>query len=123
MVDALEKALGEDIQKLSWMTPATKQQALVKLNAITNKIGYPDKWRDYSSVVIKRDDALGNGVRADEFEFQRQLNKIGKPVDRSEWEHDAAHGQRLLRPADEQHQLPGRHPAAAVLRQRRWTTR
>ena len=87
MVDALEKALGEDIQDLSWMTPATKQQALVKLHAITNKIGYPDKWRDYSSVAIKRDDALGNDFRADRVRSSSaQLNKIGKPVDRNEWE-------------------------------------
>ena len=57
----------------------------MKLQAITNKIGYPDKWRDYSSVEIKRDDAIGNGFRADQFEFQRQLDKIGKPVDRLEW--------------------------------------
>jgi putative endopeptidase len=85
MVDALEKALGQDIQGLSWMSAATKQQAEVKLKAIANKIGYPDKWRDYSSVVIKRDDPVGNGFRADEFEFARQVNKIGKPVDRSEW--------------------------------------
>lgn len=85
MVDTIEKALGRDIEQLTWMTPATKQQALVKLHAVTNKIGYPDKWRDYSSVEIKRDDAVGNGVRADGFEFQRELNKIGKPVDRQEW--------------------------------------
>jgi len=85
MVDAIEKALGQDIQQLSWMTPATKQQAIGKLHAITNKIGYPNKWRDYSSVDIKRDDAVGNGMRADRFEFQRELNKIGKPVDRQEW--------------------------------------
>jgi putative endopeptidase len=85
MVHALETALGQDIEKLSWMTPATKKEALVKLKAITNKIGYPDQWRDYSSVEIKRDDAIGNGFRADQFEFQRQLNKIGKPVDRLEW--------------------------------------
>ena len=85
MVQALERALGQDIEKLSWMSPATKQQAEIKLRAIANKIGYPDKWRDYSSVVIKRDDPLGNDNRADEFEFQRQLDKIGKPVDRSEW--------------------------------------
>ena len=85
MVDAIEKAMGQDIQNVIWMTPATKQQALVKLKAITNKIGYPDKWRDYSSVQIRRDDAVGNGIRADEFEFQRELNKIGKPVDRLEW--------------------------------------
>jgi endothelin-converting enzyme/putative endopeptidase len=85
MVHALETSLAEDIEKLPWMTPATKKEALVKLQAITNKIGYPDKWRDYSSVEIKRDDAVGNSFRADEFEFQRQLNKIGKPVDRLEW--------------------------------------
>ena len=85
MVDALEKALGADIQALSWMTPATKQQAMVKLKAIENKIGYPDRWRDYSSVAIKPDDLLGNDMRATQFEYQRQLNKIGKPVDRAEW--------------------------------------
>ena len=85
MVDALEKAMGQNIQQVTWMTPATKQQALAKLKAITNKIGYPNKWRDYSSVLIKRDDAAGNGMRADQFEFQRELNKIGKPVDREEW--------------------------------------
>ena len=86
MVDALEKALGQDIEQVSWMTPATKKEALIKLHAIQNKIGYPDKWRDYSSVAIKRDDAVGNSYRADAFEFQRELNKIGKPVDRGEWE-------------------------------------
>src|SRR5215831_18519002 len=85
MVHALEKSLGEDIEKLPWMTPATKKEAALKLKAITNKIGYPEKWRDYSSVTVRRDDAMGNAMRADEFEFQRQLNKIGKPVDRLEW--------------------------------------
>jgi len=85
MVDALEKALGQDIQGLDWMSPATKQQALVKLKAITNKIGYPDRWRDYSSVVVKRDDAIGNDERATVFEFHRVLDKIGKPLDRLEW--------------------------------------
>jgi endothelin-converting enzyme/putative endopeptidase len=85
MVRALEKALSEDIDKLPWMTAATRKEALVKLQAITNKIGYPDNWRDYSSVEIQRDDAIGNGFRADQFEFQRQLDKIGKPVDRLEW--------------------------------------
>jgi len=85
MVGEIEKALGEDIQTLSWMTPATKQQALDKLKLVTNKIGYPDKWRDYSSVKIVRGDAIGNDERATEFEVHRDLNKIGKPVDRSEW--------------------------------------
>ncbi len=86
MVEALEKALGRDIAELDWMTPTTKQQALAKLHAITNKIGYPDTWRDYSSVNIVRGDALGNDQRATEFEFRRVLNKIGKPVDRTEWQ-------------------------------------
>ena len=85
MVDALEKALAQDIETLTWMTPATKQQALAKLKAITNKIGYPDRWRDYSSVPIKRDDPVANSFRASEFEFHRVLNKIGKPLDRAEW--------------------------------------
>ncbi len=85
MVQDIEKALGQDIQTLSWMTPATKQEALVKLRAVTNKIGYPDKWRDYSSVNIVRGDAVGNDERATEFEVHYELNKIGKQVDRTEW--------------------------------------
>ncbi len=85
MVDALEKSLGEDIQDLSWMSEETKKQAMVKLEAIRNKIGYPDKYRDYSSVVIKPDDLLGNISRANEFESKRQIAKIDKPLDRKEW--------------------------------------
>jgi len=85
MVQDIEKALGQDIQTLSWMTPATKQEALVKLRAVANKIGYPDKWRDYSSVKIARGDAIGNDERATEFETHRELSKIGKPTDRTEW--------------------------------------
>ncbi len=85
MVHEIETMLGQDIQSLDWMTPATKQQALVKLQAVTNKIGYPDKWRDYSSVKIVRGDAVGNDQRATEFEVHRVLNKIGTPVDPGEW--------------------------------------
>jgi putative endopeptidase len=85
MVQEIEKMLGQDIQSIDWMTPATKKQALVKLQAVTNKIGYPDKWRDYSSVKIVRGEAVGNDERATEFEVHRQLNKIGQPVDRGEW--------------------------------------
>ncbi len=85
MVQALEKALAEDIQTLDWMSPDTKKQALVKLAAISNRIGYPDKWRDYSSLKIVRGDAVGNSLRANEFELQRELNKIGKPVDKNDW--------------------------------------
>jgi predicted metalloendopeptidase len=85
MVDALEKALNRDISDLPWMTPATKKQALIKLEAIRNKIGYPDQWRDYSKVEIKRGDMVGNLWRATEFEANRQIQKIGKPVDKKEW--------------------------------------
>jgi putative endopeptidase len=85
MVRKLEAALGQDLQQLSWMTPQTKQKAMEKLHAITNKIGYPDKWRDYSALSIVRGDTMGNSLRANEFETNRQLQKIGKPVDRGEW--------------------------------------
>jgi putative endopeptidase len=85
MVDALEKSLTEDIHDLSWMSDETKKQAKVKLDAIRNKIGYPDVYRDYSSVVIKSDDLLGNVARANTFEAKRQIAKIDKPLDRKEW--------------------------------------
>jgi putative endopeptidase len=85
MVDALEKSLDEDIHGLSWMSDETKKQAKVKLEAIRNKIGYPEVWRDYSSVVIKPGDLLGNIERANTFEAKRQIVKIDKPLDRKEW--------------------------------------
>jgi putative endopeptidase len=85
MVLALEQALGEDIDGLTWMSPETKKQAHLKLAAINNKIGYPDKWRDYSKLTIARGDLLGNYQRANEFESKRDVNKIEKPVDRAEW--------------------------------------
>ena len=85
MVDALEKSLDGDIHELSWMSEETKKQAKVKLTAIRNKIGYPDVWRDYSSVTIKSDDLLGNLARANEFEAKREIAKIDKPLDRKEW--------------------------------------
>jgi len=85
MVHELEAALKADITELSWMTPETRKQALEKLAKVENKIGYPDKWREYSKLKIIRGDALGNLLRANEFEFDRQLQKIGKPVDRQEW--------------------------------------
>jgi putative endopeptidase len=85
MVDALETSLDQDIQGLSWMTDDTKKQAKLKLEAIRNKIGYPDAWRDYSSLTVVRGDLLGNYLRANEFESKRQIAKIGKPLDRKEW--------------------------------------
>jgi putative endopeptidase len=86
MVKALESALGSDIQGLDWMSEATKKQALIKLAAIENKIGYPTKWRDYTPLKIVRGDALGNSLRANEFEVQWELHKIGKPLDKQEWQ-------------------------------------
>jgi len=85
MVEALEKSLHKDISELPWMTEETKKQALIKLAAIRNKIGYPDKWRDYSKLSIVRGDLLGNLARASEFETNRQVQKIGKPVDKLEF--------------------------------------
>jgi putative endopeptidase len=86
IVKEIEIAMGQDIDSLTWMSAATKEQALIKLHAMANKIGYPDKWRDYSKLDIVRGDELGNVERADKFEFNRGLAKIGKPVDRGEWD-------------------------------------
>ena len=86
MTKQIEAAMEQDIRGLPWMEDATRQQALAKLQTVVNKIGYPDKWRDYSSVRIARGDFLGNAERATAFESHRQLAKIGKPVDRAEWD-------------------------------------
>jgi putative endopeptidase len=85
MVHDIEGAMDHDIDQLDWMSATTKVRAKEKLHAVANKIGYPEKWRDYSTLEIKADDALGNKFRATAFENDRQLNKIGKPVDHSEW--------------------------------------
>ncbi|HZD96229.1 MAG TPA: M13 family metallopeptidase, partial [Candidatus Sulfotelmatobacter sp.] len=86
MVKQLEDALRRDIGELPWMSDVTKKQALIKLDAIQNKIGYPSKWRDYSTLKIEKGDALGNSLRANAFEVHRQLAKIGKPLDKQEWQ-------------------------------------
>jgi putative endopeptidase len=85
MVHAIEQALSADIQSLTWMSAATKEQAEVKLKGIEDKIGYPSHWRDYSSVKIESTGYLNNMARASSFEYERWVGKIGKPVDRSEW--------------------------------------
>jgi endothelin-converting enzyme/putative endopeptidase len=85
MVRALEKAFGHDIDELAWMTDATKEKALVKLRAITDNIGYPGRWRDYSAVRIDPRDLVGDVKRGAAFEVARALAKIGAPVDRTEW--------------------------------------
>lgn len=85
LVKNLLKAYEESIKKLDWMSPETKKQALDKVSKFTVKIGYPDKWRDYSSLKVIKNDYFGNQQRATAFEYNRQLNKLGKVVDRTEW--------------------------------------
>ncbi|GAC1659712.1 MAG: M13 family metallopeptidase [Acidobacteriaceae bacterium] len=85
MTKRIENAMHQRIEQLDWMSPETKQQAIAKLQTIRNKVGYPDKWRDYSSVAISRHDFADDVRNATVFESRRELNKIGKPVDRSEW--------------------------------------
>ncbi len=85
MVKRIEDAMEQRIRGLDWMSAETKQQALAKLHSIRNKVGYPDKWRDYSSVKIARNDLLGNVQRANTFEQRRELSKVGQPVDHGEW--------------------------------------
>jgi putative endopeptidase len=85
MVQNVIAALRDDLSTLNWMAPATRQKALEKLNAVTIKVGYPDKWRDYSAFHVDRGSYVENMLRGTQFEFARQLAKIGKPVDRAEW--------------------------------------
>jgi endothelin-converting enzyme/putative endopeptidase len=85
LVENLETAMGQDIRTLPWMTEETKKAALAKLAAITNNVGTPKKWRDYSKVSIARDDFYGNVERIAAFKRERNLQKIGKPTDKSEW--------------------------------------
>ena len=85
MTEQIEQAMQDELQHLDWMSPATKIKAAEKLKTVVNKIGYPDTWRDYSSIAIARDDFYGNVTRAMQFEVRRQLDKIGKPLDRGEW--------------------------------------
>ncbi|MEI9981185.1 MAG: M13 family metallopeptidase [Edaphobacter sp.] len=85
MTEQIETAMQHEIEGLDWMSPETKQEALRKLHAIRNKIGYPDKWRDYSKLEVKRGDYFGNVMRAAQFEEAREWDKLGKPVDKNEW--------------------------------------
>jgi putative endopeptidase len=85
MVKDIESAMDQDIDTLDWMSAETKVRAKAKLKAVADKIGYPDHWRDYSKLIVKRDDAFGNVQRGIVFENLRQIAKIGKPVDRGEW--------------------------------------
>jgi putative endopeptidase len=86
LVENLKTVFRDHLERVDWMTDATKAKALSKFSRFTQKIGYPDKFRDYSSIVIKRDDYLGNVRRATAFEEHRELVRIGQPVDRTEWD-------------------------------------
>jgi putative endopeptidase len=86
LVDNLLVTFGEKIQQLDWMSDSTKQKALAKLKAIVKKVGYPDKWKDYSSIHITRDDLLANIRGTSNFRYKKDIEKIGKPVDRTEWQ-------------------------------------
>jgi putative endopeptidase len=85
MTDQIEAAMQSEIENLDWMSPATKQAAIAKLHLVQNKIGYPDKWRDYSSLTIERNDYFSNVQRAHSFAQKRDWGKVGKPVDKNEW--------------------------------------
>ena len=85
LVNNLLAAYKESIDTLDWMSPATKKEAQAKLAKFTPKIGYPNKWKDYSALTVKRDDLVGNVMRSREVEYNRELNKLGKPIDRDEW--------------------------------------
>jgi predicted metalloendopeptidase len=85
LVHNLLEAYRQDVAGLDWMGPETRAQALTKLSKITVKLGYPDKWRDYSALTLAADDLVGNVMRADQFEYDYNVNKLGRPVDRSEW--------------------------------------
>lgn len=85
LVNNLQQTYAERIKRLDWMSEATKQKALVKLNAFTKKIGYPDKWKDYSKVTIGGNDYVKNIIAASQFEYNYNLSKLGKPVDKTEW--------------------------------------
>jgi predicted metalloendopeptidase len=85
LVKNLLTAFGQSIDTLDWMSPETKKQAQAKLAKFTTKIGYPNKWRDYSSLVVVKDDLIGNRTRSRAFEYNKEINKLGKPIDRDEW--------------------------------------
>ncbi len=117
LVANLTEAYRRDIQSLEWMGPETKKKALEKLAKFTPKIGYPDKWRDYSALEIRRDDLVGNRKRSNAFETDRLLAKLGKPVDRAEWQMTPQTVNAYYNPGMNEIVFPG-DPATALLRPR-----
>ncbi len=119
MINNLEAALADDIKSLDWMDEATKQEALKKLAAITVKVGYPDKWRDYSLLKIDRGPFVMNVIRGETFEVARQLKKIGKPVDRNEWGMTPPTVNAYYNPTRNEIVFPGGDFAAAIFQRDR----
>ena len=117
MVAAIEKALEKDIRGLDWMTPKTKDQAIVKLHGVPNKIGNKNKWLDYAGVQIVRNDPYAKRRAPARSSWPAQLAKIGKTGGQDRMGNEPAHGERVLRSAAQRHQFPCRHSAAALLRQ------
>ena len=122
LVGDLRAALSERIDALDWMTPATKTRAHEKLAAFTPKIGYPDKWKDYSALVVRRDDLVGNVRRAAEWQWNYQVARLDKPVDRAEWQMTPQEINAYYNPLEQRDRVSGGHPAAAVLRSERRRT-
>src|ERR1017187_3726926 len=86
LVNNIIAAFGERIKRLDWMSSETKEKALIKLAAVTKKVCYPDKWKDFSKLSVDRSSLARNTIAVHEFWFNREINKLGKPVDRSEWD-------------------------------------
>ena len=118
LVANLREAYRVSITGLEWMTPETRERALAKLDKFTAKIGYPKTWRDYSELVVRRDDLYGNYRRGHEVELRPRTGQARRAGGPRRVVHDAADRQRLLQPGHERDRVPGRDPAATVLRRR-----
>ena len=112
----IHTALHARIEKLPWMSDPTKAKALEKLSKFTVKIGYPDKWRDYSKLVLKPDDLYGNVQRSGAFEWRRDVARLNGPVDKSEWGMTPQTVNAYYNSTEQRDRLPGRDPGPAVLR-------
>ena len=115
LVGNLGQALKLRLEKLNWMSDETKKKALAKWATFTPKIGYPDKWRDWTGLATQRDSYVENVFAARAFNYRWKLGKIGKPVDKTEWDMTPQTSQCLLQRAPERDRVPGGNSAAAVL--------
>jgi predicted metalloendopeptidase len=116
LVQNLIVAMGERIDGLTWMSAETKKAAHVKLSKFTVKIGYPEKWRDYKNLKVAQGDLMGNIFRARGLRIRLPAGQAVQAGGPQRVVHVTADGERVLQPADERDRVPGRHPAASVLR-------